>query len=161
MNGTATTPNFVFIAPNECHDMHGISSSNANSTTVNIPDCAYASSGLDHKVIALGDKYLRSTVAAILASPAWNEGSVLLIPWDEDDYAGTAGCCGSPVGQSGAVLGGANAPLIVITSAHAQAQTDATAYNHYSLLATIEKVWGLPCLANACTAPTMTKLFQP
>ncbi len=90
-----------------------------------------------------------------------------MIPWDEDDYTGYAGCCDSPEGADGGVLGGANAPLIVITSKNAKHQSVDTPANHYTLLATIEKAWGLPCLANACAiedagaSNLLTSLFTP
>ena len=99
---------------------------------------------------------------AITESPAWSEPSAIVIVWDEDDYAGYSGCCGSPVGADGGTLGGAHVPAIVITSKNPTHQELADPVNHYSLLATIEELWGLPCLANACNVPAkMTKLFQP
>jgi hypothetical protein len=161
----STTPNFVWVSPDSCHDMHGASS--AAAAAVNIPSCAYPASGLDHGAITLGDNYVKSTVMAIMASAAWQENSVIVIPWDEDDYAGYAGCCDSPTGADGGILGGANAPLIVITSKNAKHQSVDTPFNHYSLLATIEQLWGLPCLANACAiedagaSNLMTSLLVP
>jgi phosphatidylinositol-3-phosphatase len=57
----ATTPSFVWITPNLCHDMH---------------DCS----------IATGDAWLQSNVPTILNSPAYTtQKSLLLITWDEDD----------------------------------------------------------------------------
>jgi len=141
-------PNFVWISPDQCHDMHGISA--ANATAVGIPDCASPSSGLDHKVIALGDAFLKSTVETIMHSRAWREDSAIVIAWDEDDYAGFAGCCGSPVGTGGGILGGARAPALVITSRGARHRSVDTAYNHYSLLGTIQRLWGLGCLGETC-----------
>ena len=47
------------------------------------------------------------------------------------------------------MLGGASAPLLVINS-NGRGESTAVAANHYSLLATIEHLWQLPCLANAC-----------
>jgi hypothetical protein len=73
-----------------------------------------------------------------------------VIVWDEDDYAGFAGCCQSPVGANGVTLGGANAPALVITSRASRPLKLNTAFNHYSLLGTIEKLWHLGCLGNAC-----------
>ncbi len=105
----------------------------------------------------------RSTlVPKIMASPAWQQGSVIVITWDEDDYAGYSGCCDSPTGANGVTLGGANAPAIVIPSRGATHVTSTTPYNHYSVLATIEQLWGLGCLANTCDAQgitAMTALF--
>lgn len=159
---SSSMPNFVWISPDQCSDMHGVSPDNAQA--VGIPDCGSPASGLDHKVIALGDAFLNATVTKIIGSPAWEEGAALVIAWDEDDYAGYAGCCGSPSGANGVTLGGANAPAIVITSQGVHHVVSSTAYNHYSMLATIEHVWGLGCLAHACdidNAALMTQLFEP
>ena len=87
-----------------------------------------------------------------------------MIVWDEDDYAGMAGCCKSPTGVGGTILGGANAPAIIITSKGSHHMVvSGTSYNHYSLLGTIEKLWNLGCLANTCglsDAELMTQFFE-
>jgi hypothetical protein len=141
-------PNFVWISPDQCHDMHGISA--ANAAAVGIPDCAAPASGLDHKVIALGDQFLKTTIDAIMHSKAWHKNSAIVVVWDEDDYAGFAGCCESPTGTGGGVLGGAHAPAIVITSRGEYHQSVAVPYNHYSLLGTIQRLWRLGCLGETC-----------
>ncbi len=159
-------PNFVYIVPNQCHDMHGISPSTA--LLIGMPSCGYPASGLDHGAIQLGDAYLASLVGTIEASTAWtNARSAIVIVWDEDDYTGFAGCCSSPTGVGGVVLGGANAPMLVVTSPSAGGPAPGTQFttpaNHYSLLATIETMWGLPCLANACNITLgglMTPMFK-
>src|SRR5579872_5082615 len=69
--------------------------------------------------------------------PRVEDASAIVIAWDEDDYAGYAGCCNSPTGADGGLLGGAKAPALVITSKNPKAQTSTDPYNHYSLLATI------------------------
>jgi hypothetical protein len=141
-------PDFVWISPDQCNDMHGISADTA--ALIGNPACAFPASGLDHGPIQLGDAFLKKTVRIIMHSRAWRSGpSSLVIAWDEDDYAGIDGCCGSPTGNNGVVLGGAHAPLIVVNSDGGGTST-AVAANHYSLLATIEHLWHLPCLANAC-----------
>jgi hypothetical protein len=141
-------PNFVWISPDQCHDMHGISA--ANAAAVGIPDCAAPASGLDHKVIALGDQFLKTTIDAIMRSKAWHKNSAIVVVWDEDDYAGFAGCCESPTGTGDGVLGGAHAPAIVITSRGEYHQSVAVPYNHYSLLGTIQRLWRLGCLGETC-----------
>jgi hypothetical protein len=154
-------PNFVWISPDQCHDMHGISPSSA--ALIGLPSCGYPASGLDHGAIQLGDAFLKETVSKIFASKAWRHDSVLVIAWDEDDYAGYAGCCGSPTTTGGAILGGAKAPALVITSKHARHHVSNEPYNHYSLLGTIQRVWGLDCLANTCNFPEselMLHLFK-
>lgn len=57
---SASTPRFVWITPDRCHDTH---------------DCT----------VAAGDDWLRQEVALITASAAWKSGGVLFITWDEDD----------------------------------------------------------------------------
>ena len=96
-------------------------------------------------------------------APAWKEGSAIVIVWDEN-YTGLSGCCNSPVGVNGVILGGADVPAIVVSShiAHHLVLNTAS-YNHYSLLATIEQIWSLGCLANTCgfnASSLMTKLFE-
>lgn len=160
---SSNVPNFVWITPDQCNDMHGITAANAMAPSVNIPDCAFPASGLDHQIIALGDKFLSNTIPIIMNSPAWKDNSAIVIVWDEDDYAGDTGCCKSPVGVGGVTLGGANAPAIIITSKGPNhIVVSDTSFNHYSLLGTIEKLWGLGCLANTCglsDSQLMTKFF--
>ena len=129
--------------------MHGINPSDAQY--LGIPDCAYVSSGLDHSIIHLGDTFVQSLVTQIMASPVWQQNTAIVLVWDENDFSGFNGCCHSPTGVAGVTLGGANAPFLVITSKHPQHFYDSsTPYNHYTLLATIEQLWGLGCLENAC-----------
>jgi len=155
-------PDFVWISPDQCHDMHGVSP--AQAALVGMPTCGYPDSGLDHGAIQLGDAFLRDTVTRLMRSKAWAEGAVLAIAWDEDDYSGYAGCCGSPTTTGGAVLGGAQAPAIIVRSHHAKHVVSSTPYNHYSLLGTIQHVWGLGCLGATCAfhdADLMLPLFRP
>ena len=159
-------PAFSYIVPNQCHDMHGISPSTA--LLIGLPACGYPSTGLDHGAIQLGDAYLKNLVGTIESSTAWkNERSAIVIVWDEDDYSGFDGCCSSPIGVGGVTLGGAQVPAIVLTSPSAGGPAPGTQFtapaNHYSLLATIENMWGLPCLANACNITLgglMTPMFK-
>ena len=56
-----TTPNYVWITPDACDDMH---------------DCS----------TNMGDAWLQATVPLILSSPAFTaQNSLLVITWDEDD----------------------------------------------------------------------------
>jgi hypothetical protein len=154
-----TVPNFSFISPNQCHDMHGISASTA--ALINLPACASPDSGLDHGIINLGDQWLHQTVAEIMNSSTWqNSNSEIIIAWDENDYgADHSGGPGSPTGVNGAVLGGGLAPLIVITSEESGPIRNNTSLDHYTTLKAIEKLWNLGCLANTC-AITNTDQFM-
>lgn len=102
-------PDFVWITPNQCHDMHG-------GVTVSVPGhpetpCPYAGTKDDANDIALkqkGDEFLRHAVETITHSPAWKQNSAIFVVTDENDYAGTPGsqefggwesaehCCDSP-----------------------------------------------------------------
>ena len=60
-------------------------------------------------------------------------------------------------------FGGGKVPAIVIARNGAGPIKDATPYNHYSLLRTIEQVWGLGYLgyaADGANVSSMTKLLQ-
>jgi hypothetical protein len=148
---TNNVPNFVWISPDQCNDMHGV----GDGTPLGYPQCSYPPSGLDHGAIQLGDAFLQETVTKIMSSRAWTKNSVLVIAWDEDDYNGyPTGCCFSPTGTQGTfgeVLGGAVTPAIVIRDSEPAHRQSAHPYNHYSLLATIERLWNLPCLGNTCS----------
>ena len=151
-----TVPDFVWISPDQCHDMHGVSPGGA--AAIKVPECGYPNSGLDHGAIKLGDAYLKEAVATITGSQAWKDGAALVIVWDEDDYGGFAGTAGSPVGRNGTTLGGSRAPLIVVTSDTAPARKFEEPVNHYNLLAAIQTAWHLGCLKNSCKAAKVNGL---
>ncbi|QGF23456.1 alkaline phosphatase family protein [Raineyella fluvialis] len=166
---SGNVPNFVWISPNQCHDMHGVSPSSA--ALVNMPSCGYPDSGLDHGAIKLGDDYVKQQVSEIMNSTTWKTThSTIVLAWDENDYSGSTGGPGSPVGVSTpngttpATLGGGDAPLIVINSAAGPHKTDTQVTDHYTMLSTIEHLWHLGCLENTCsptTSGTFTDLFRP
>ena len=139
-----TLPNFGFVVPDQCHDMHG--------TAV----CSDPNS-----LVSTGDTYVGNVVDAVMAAETWQRGrNAIVITWDEDDYSdrglpGT-GCCGADPG------GGHVVTIVIISKSHGHV-TDGTAYNHYSLLRTIEAAFGLPPLAHAgdSVVPMMTPLFRP
>ncbi|HEX8919325.1 MAG TPA: alkaline phosphatase family protein [Chloroflexota bacterium] len=161
---TGSAPNFVWISPDQCHDMHGVSPPSA--TAYGLPWCGYPPNfAPNHALIQQGDAYVKQLVATIMGSKAWTADSAIVVTWDENEssglstpnrgYASSTGCCGSPTGE-----GGGRVPAIVVTSA-ANHIVSLRPYNHYSLLLTVENNFGLGCLANTCnTAVTpMTDLF--
>lgn len=148
---TNNVPNFGYIVPDQCRDMHATGGC-PNSTPSQLSD-----------LIAAGDQYVGTTVQEIMASPSWWSGrNAIVITWDEDDYSDVGapgtGCC------SATSVGGGHVVTIVITNHGRHALTDPTAYNHYSLLRTFEDAFGLSCLANACIGDNggrpMTPLFR-
>jgi hypothetical protein len=161
-----TVPNFSFISPNQCHDMHGISPSTA--ALIGLPACGFPDSGLDHGAIQLGDQWLQQTITAIKQSSTWkNSSSEIIIAWDENDYSvDTSGGPFSPTGQNGVVLGGGPAPLIVVSNRGPSSLVNGVSLDHYTTLYAIERLWHLGCLANTCSITpamgnTFMKLFRP
>src|SRR5262249_31594598 len=160
---TNNVPNFVWISPDQCNDMHGVS----NGSPLGYPQCSYPAVGLDHGAIQLGDAFLQQAVTKIMGSVAWTKSSIIVIAWDEDDFNGyPSGCCFSPAGTQGTcgnILGGAVTPAIIIQGGEPGHRQSSHPYNHYSLLATIQHLWNLPCLANTCSigaADLMLDLFN-
>lgn len=154
---SGNVPDYVWISPDQCHDMHGRASTSSDPCDFsNVQD-----------LIATGDAFLNSTVSTIMHSRAWNGNSVIFITWDESDFTGTgpigfgdtSGCCDSPAGN-----GGGHVVTLVISHSDHDARTSSVAYNHYSILATIEGGWKLGCLAFTCdtaNVPAMSDLVGP
>lgn len=98
--------------------------------------------------IATGDSWLQTWVEKLLASPAWRQKGLLLLTFDESGTSDNSGCCQYAAG--GHIL------TIVISPLAKSAYRSQIAYDHYSLLRTIEESWGMPLLANAncdCSLP--------
>lgn len=125
--GHEMVPDFVWITPNLCHSMH---------------DCSTRD----------GDRWLGAIASRILASPAWKDGGVLFLVWDEG--RGNAGCCGHS--------GGGRVALLAISPLARRGYRSDVESNHYSLLRTIEDIWSLGHLRHAGDFNTqpMLDLFQ-
>lgn len=135
-------PNLVYLTPNLCHDMHGIDAAGS--------PCP---SGDTNGLIQIGDRYLGSVVPLILHSRAWTANSLLVIAWDEG--ASNAACCSEAAGSGGGLV-----PAIVIAREGARGFTSRTPYNHYSLLATVQTLWHLGCLAHTCDRHAVRPLTE-
>ena len=94
--------------------------------------------------IATGDAFLERFLPTILDSPAFTDG-VVFLTWDE----GTS-----------SIGGGGHVPLIAISPLVKPGFDSSTPHSHYSLLRTIETAWGLPCLADACSASDLREVFR-
>jgi hypothetical protein len=113
----SATPRFVWITPNLCHDGHDCSSREA-------------------------DDFLAGLVPQILASPAWQQGGLLIITWDE----------------SSAENGSNRVPAILAAPNLVRHVTDRY-HDHYSVLATVEDWLGVPRLGEAAHAQAFDELF--
>lgn len=92
--------------------------------------------------MSVGDAWLQEVVPLILDSPAWKSNGVLFITWDEDDGSTD------------------NTVLTLVIAPKAKHVRSTHAYNHYSLLATIEDLLGVGRLGQAASAPAMTDLVN-
>jgi phospholipase C len=139
-----SVPDYSWISPDQCHDMHGRGGGGPSDP------CDFSQV---QQLIATGDAFLQQTVGAIMNSRAWTGNSVIFITWDESDFTGSgfqgfgddSGCCDSVSGQ-----GGGHVVTLTISHSDHSARTSSVAYNHYSILATIEGGWKLGCLAFTC-----------
>jgi phosphatidylinositol-3-phosphatase len=110
------------------------------------PSFVWITPGLCHDghdcALDVAGTWLEGLVARIVASSAWRDHGALFVVWDEGD------------GRSSVV------PLIVAAPDLASNRVDAS-YDHYSLLAGIEDVFGLPRLGAAKNARPLTDLLPP
>jgi hypothetical protein len=138
-------PNFAYIVPDQCHDMHG--------SPPWCEDSGDPGDVNDNKLVADADAYLGQVVGDITGSAQWKNGrNAIVITFDEGDD--NAGCCGVP--------GAGQVATVVITNNGPRHLSDATPYSHYSLLATMEAAFGVGCLQLACdprNGPVMAPLF--
>jgi hypothetical protein len=137
-----TVPDYSWISPDQCHDMHGRGGGGASDP------CDFSQvPGL----IAAGDLFLSQAVSSIVNSKAWRGNSVIFIMWDESDFTGTgpsgfgdtSGCCDASPG------GGHVVSLVYSHDVH-RAHISGDAFNHFSMLATIQDAWHLGCLGFTC-----------
>ena len=125
--------NLSLVVPDQCNDQHGVGNTNSY--------CSY-----DPYLIERGDRSVKQIVTAIETSRSWKAGNnAIIVVWDEDDYS-----------ASNQVL------LIIDTNRGSTPAVSNTAYNHYSLLKTLEAGFRLPCLNHACdnSINVMTDLFN-
>jgi hypothetical protein len=119
-----------------------------------LPTFAWISPSLCHDMhncgTYSGDHYLRSIVPRIL--PDLGPNGILVLTWDEGETS--SGCC--RVAKGGHIL-----TLIAGPGARAGARS-MVPFDHYSLLRTIEDLWGLPRLGWAACPCTnsMTGLLR-
>ena len=128
-------PSFALVVPNQCNEMHGLEGPKVpkDCTKQDLP-----------ALIGRGDRMLGDLVARIQASPAWRgAGNVaIVVTFDEGAGKTREGCCAvTPMAASN--FGGGHIPTLVITNHGPRGVADATPYNHYSLLRTIEDAFGI------------------
>ena len=153
LGSVATTPNFSFITPNLCDDGH-------DSSCVNTTGAGQGGGSAVGDV----DKWLRAWVPIIQASPAYRQDGLIEITFDEAESpkVDATACCGETPGPAADAGGnggsgpGGGVVGAVLLSPHITPGTvvTKTSYNHYSSLASIEDLFGLPRLGEAGTVTT-------
>jgi phosphatidylinositol-3-phosphatase len=137
----ASAPALSFIVPNLCNDGHDY-------------PCANRTSGAS--AAADIDAFLKTWVPLIRNSPAYGQGGLIEITFDEGADGDSSACCGEAPGPGAAQPGiggpgGGRVGALLLSPYVKPGSTDARPYNHYSSLASWEQLFGLRRLAYAGT----------
>ncbi len=160
-----TTPSYVFITPNLCHDGHD--GGEGGKTCVD---------GQAGGLIS-ADAFLKDTVPQILSAPAFKHDGLLIVTFDEADSEGgdASACCREPRGPNikpGAMVvfdnpppmppdqipdkapgisgpGGGRVGAVLVSPFIKPGTVSKTPYNHYALLRSIEDFFALDHLGYA------------
>lgn len=142
---SGNVPAFDYVIPTECSDEHGDPPYCLDSGNPGDPQ--------DQHLVASGDAYLGGLVSKITNASFWAKGNnAVAVVYDEGDD--NAGCCDA----SAAPAGGGQVASVVITSHGPRAIRDSTPYNHFSLLQTIQRSFGLGCLEFTCDTANVKPL---
>lgn len=137
-----TTPRYAFITPDLCHDGHDA-------------PCANGEPGGLESI----NGFLEEWVPRITESPAFREDGLLIITFDESDgpQSDSSACCGAgptlntPLpGITG--LGGGRVGAVLLSPFIKPGTVSTTPYNHYSMLRSVQDLFGLPYLGFAGAA---------
>lgn len=173
LKSASSTANFTFITPNLCDDGHD-------------SPCANGAAGGYPSINA----FLTQWIPLILQSPAYQTDGLLIINFDESNYVlseGTSGpvitfpgyfCCNEQLGPNLAAYpqstsagsftlvyenyGGDQTGAILLSPFIKGGTVTSAPYNHYSVLRTVEDIFGLSHLGNAQTdglVPLGTDVF--
>lgn len=135
----ANTPNYVFITPSLCHDGHD-------------SPCADGEPGGLTSI----NSFLQEWVPKITSSAAFQQDGLLIITFDESNGAqsDSSACCGEAPGPNTLLpgltgLGGGKTGAVLLSPFIKPGTVSTTSYNHYSMLRSVEDIFGLQYLGNA------------
>lgn len=131
-----TTANFTYITPNLCHDGHDAPCKNG-----------------EQGGLISADAFLRTWVPRIVNSPAFKQDGLLIVTFDEGND-GTSCCNEKPLPggpQPGGKIGpgGGQIGAVMLSPFIAPGTRSDMEYNHYSLLRSLEDLFGLSHLGYA------------
>lgn len=135
--GKGVTPNLVYITPNLCNDGHD----------------AQCVDGRPGGLVA-ADQWLSTWIPKILTSRAFRRSGLLIVTFDESEANDASACCGEEPGPNSPLpgitgMGGGRTGAVAVSPFIRPGSWNNTAYNHYSLLCSIEEIFGLPKLGYA------------
>jgi hypothetical protein len=133
---TSTTPRFSFITPDLCDDGH------------DAPCAGKDTLGSNAGGLTSADHFLSVWVPMIEHSPAYKDGGLIIVTSDESETSDTSICCGEKPGPNEALPGvsgpgGGRIGTMVVGRCVKRGAKDATPYNHYSLLRSLEDLFGI------------------
>jgi phosphatidylinositol-3-phosphatase len=137
LRSTGDTPNLSFISPSLCHDGH------------DRPCRSGEPGGLES-----ANAFLEHWVPLIMKSRAFRTDGLLIVTFDEALSIDARACCGEPAGPNVAAPGvngpGGGRTGAVLLSPFIKPRTVSNKpYNHYSLLRSVEDLFGLDHLGYA------------
>ncbi len=133
----AATPHYAYIVPNLCDDGHDLR-------------CANGDTG---GLVGI-DRFLKEWVPRITRSPAFRKDGLLIITFDESPSADKRACCHEPTGPNttgpgAGGPGGGRIGTVVLSPFVRPGTVSDVPYNHYSMLKSVEEIFGLPYLGYA------------
>jgi Carboxypeptidase regulatory-like domain/Phosphoesterase family len=120
---SGSPPDFVWVTPNQCDDMHSNCGANPVKT---------------------GDNWLKTFIPVVMGSSWYTSGGggIIIITWDESAVSDGASCCGDP--------GGGHVATIVISSA--SSGRFAGTGDHDGTLRAIEEAYGVGKLGGSSSS---------
>jgi hypothetical protein len=136
LKSAATTPNYVFLTPNVCNDGHDA-------------PCKDGRPG----GLVTANEWLKTWVPRILAAPAFKKDGLLVITFDEAGSDVTT-CCNEPTGPNVTKPGfygpgGGRVGAILLSKYIKPGTVVNVPMNHYSMLKSVEDIFGVPYLGYA------------
>ncbi len=136
-----TVSQYNWISPDQYNDMHSTLSGGFTDPRTGIHYTG------DSSQIAAGDYFLSVLVPQIKASAAFQNNGEIVIWNDETE------------GEGASTAGYTSTEIVISPLAKGNAYTNTINYDHSSDLLTNEEIFGLPCLAAACSATDLSDLF--
>ncbi|WP_428309480.1 alkaline phosphatase family protein [Hydrocarboniphaga sp.] len=142
LSAIGNTANYSFITPSLCSDGHDSPCANGDA------------GGLE----SIND-FLIATIPKILNSEAFKKDGLLIITFDESDgpQSDASACCGAGPTPNALLpgitgLGGGRVGAVLISPFIKPGTVSTAAYNHYSMLRSVQDLFGLPYLGYAGSA---------